>query len=530
MAGVRKKPRGNGKFQGYYSEFERVGVKVVPTRKVYFTGVHDRAETKRIAKRLEDDQRQIALGYRPALKSSDKARHRPFSEATAEYLAWGRAQGGVKGRPWATEHADKRESGLAWWKQQLGLETIGDLIGALPRVEVCLRDMQTAGRANLTIRHRADSLTSFIKWAVRRGLLDVNPLAGLVPFPKQARGARRAMTAEEVAKLLLHCAPERRLLYAVALASGLRANELRSLTTADLDRVRGGLYLRAAWTKNRKDGFQPLPAALVVRLAVLARGKEPSARLLTVGMHPARDLKTDFDRAGLRKGGALDKVDFHALRVAYTTFVIETGANIKEAQTLARHATPELTLNVYAKVRNERLHDVAEAVGRFLPAEGPGVDDHAPALALPVLAEVALKTGTDDAPVSGGKVPSECQGGKIVSINTARGNCSENMAGVHGRPKDDFNGLAQNLADTGKSSIEATNSCAQSQSGALPSYLQDLKSCEDSCQNLPISNYSTTAKSAAGVSEAAEAFSCWLQSLPAGDRELALTIIRRVHP
>jgi integrase len=48
-----------------------------------------------------------------------------------------------------------------------------------------------------------------------------------------------------------------------AFASGLRKEELRSLVVRDLDIKRGGLVLRAEWTKNRKDGFQPLPAFLV---------------------------------------------------------------------------------------------------------------------------------------------------------------------------------------------------------------------------------------------------------------------------
>ncbi len=39
------------------------------------------------------------------------------------------------------------------------------------------------------------------------------------------------------------------------------------------------------------------------------------------------------------------------------------GANVKELQTLARHSTPQLTMNVYAKNRNERLSELAEKIG-----------------------------------------------------------------------------------------------------------------------------------------------------------------------
>jgi hypothetical protein len=42
--------------------------------------------------------------------------------------------------------------------------------------------------------------------------------------------------------------------------------------------------------------------------------------------------------------------------------VIEAGATVKEAQTLARHATPQMTLGVYGRTREERLHEVVEQV------------------------------------------------------------------------------------------------------------------------------------------------------------------------
>jgi len=59
-------------------------------------------------------------------------------------------------------------------------------------------------------------------------------------------------------------------------------------------------------------------------------------------------------------------VDFHSLRNAFTTLVIDSGANVKEAQSLLRHSTPELTMNVYARARPERLVELADRVGERL--------------------------------------------------------------------------------------------------------------------------------------------------------------------
>jgi len=43
--------------------------------------------------------------------------------------------------------------------------------------------------------------------------------------------------------------------------------------------------------------------------------------------------------------------------------VVESGVSAKEAQELARHATPDLTMNVYARTRENRLSDAVEVIG-----------------------------------------------------------------------------------------------------------------------------------------------------------------------
>ena len=202
------------------------------------------------------------------------------------------------------------------------------------------------------------------------------------------------MTAEEITTLLRICAPHHRLLLETAFLSGLRANELRNLTTDHLDRDQCGLRLDAAWTKNRKPGFQPLPASLVERLAAVTYSGEPCRLyghfygrktvkealpprpLLYVPSHPSRELDKDVLVTGLPKSTSAGKHDFHACRVAYIHLVIESGVSVKEAQTLARHATPQLTMNVYGRVREERLAQAIEKMAQSLLSEAecaPGV-------------------------------------------------------------------------------------------------------------------------------------------------------------
>jgi integrase len=86
----------------------------------------------------------------------------------------------------------------------------------------------------------------------------------------------------------------------------------------------------------------------------------PTQPLLYVPSHPARELDKNLQAAGIPKSTPAGKLDFHACRVAYINLVIESGVSLKEAQTLARHATPQLTMNVYGRVREERLAQAVE--------------------------------------------------------------------------------------------------------------------------------------------------------------------------
>ena len=89
-------------------------------------------------------------------------------------------------------------------------------------------------------------------------------------------------------------------------------------------------------------------------------GEGPSNPLLFVPRDTARAPATGLAVAGIAKDSPGQGVlDFHCLRTTYVSLVIESGASVKEAMTLARHSTPNLTLNVYARARQERLEQVA---------------------------------------------------------------------------------------------------------------------------------------------------------------------------
>ncbi len=83
-------------------------------------------------------------------------------------------------------------------------------------------------------------------------------------------------------------------------------------------------------------------------------------------------VRDDLERAGVPifKAGE-GVVDFHALRTTYVTMLDKNGASAKEAQDLARHSTPVITLNSYIRSTDDRKRRVVEAVGDLVKDPEP---------------------------------------------------------------------------------------------------------------------------------------------------------------
>jgi integrase len=227
-----------------------------------FTGTTSKRETQDMAQRRQLHENEIRDGIREA--PQPKLDDHSFEEISNEWLEWGRIQGGKRGHPWNWMHYRKCKLYMSYWRETLKLTRMTDLANCLARVERALRALHSAKKSGKTINSYASALSAFCNWAARRKYLAANPIKDLQRFEQNPTFKRRALTSEEVQRLLAaaethHYGRMRRLGYEIALSSGLRKNEIRSLRVKHLDLKRGGLVLENRWTKNRSDGFQPLP-------------------------------------------------------------------------------------------------------------------------------------------------------------------------------------------------------------------------------------------------------------------------------
>jgi integrase len=264
---------------------------------------------------------------------------------------------------------------------------MGDLYNCiLPETERVIREQIALQRSGKTIKLDVSVLNAFCNWCIQRDYLSENPLKKLGKINIEPKSFRRALTQDELQKIFNVIVANKnefgywQPLLPMACCSGLRSGALKALTIDSLDIERYELKLKAKDSKNRKDGTKEVSEELVRILIenfnsgipqalykkyytkINSSQQPPKNPLLYIPSHPARELDKVLKLAGVPKNTREGKVDFHALRVAYATFIGEAGASLKEAQTALDHSDPRITNNIYLKTRDDRMHTLAEKV------------------------------------------------------------------------------------------------------------------------------------------------------------------------
>ncbi|MBM4081630.1 MAG: hypothetical protein FJ278_18145, partial [Planctomycetes bacterium] len=249
-----------------------------------------------------------------------------------------------------------------------GFVHVSDVFRATGKVQVYLGELRKgAGMSARTSNGYLVAIKSFTAWLAKEGRISENPLRHLSPVNAQAdvRRARRALTPDECRRLLeaAHHSNEtilgmdgrdREAIYRLVLSSGLRWNEVRSLTRGSfaLETNPPTVTILAAYSKHRKTDVMPLriETAQALREYFDSRPALPNAPAFPVPKTDkgARILRHDLEAAGIAYRDDQGHVaDFHGLRHSFVTHLAASGVHPKVAQTLARHSTITLTLDRY---------------------------------------------------------------------------------------------------------------------------------------------------------------------------------------
>jgi len=330
------------------------------------------------------------LGEWGILSGMRLAAGKPLSEHVADFKGALLARGGTL--DYANLSAQRVNRILAG----CGFRTWSDLSAS--KVQRYLADLRrpttdgkgiSAGSFNAYLQ----AIKGFCRWAVQDGRATESALAHLrgLNVRMDRRHDRRALEVDELRWLLdtTEHGPERfgmtgaarAMLYRLAVGSGLRAAELRSLTRASFafEGDDPSVTVGAAYSKHRREDVQPIAPDLATRLREYLAGNMPNAPAFTMP-RPERVVKmfradlADARTAWLEsrrmaasprqtaqdalegedgtflayRDSAGRYADFHSLRHSFISALASGGVHPKTAQTLARHSTITLTMDRYS--------------------------------------------------------------------------------------------------------------------------------------------------------------------------------------
>ena len=241
------------------------------------------------------------------------------------------------------------------------------------------------------------AIQQFCRWMVQDGRAAESPAEHL-KAKKSVSAKRRALEVDEVRKLLEHVqgagnsfgmsGAERALLYRLAVETGLRVSELKSLTADSFDLTAKTVTVAAAYAKNRLEAVLPLreeTAAAIkefLRLKVSGAGAFNMPHVCSISRMFRKDLEA-VEIASADAGSG--KLDFHSLRHTFGTMLAACGVHPKTAQDLMRHSDINLTMSRYTHTLRGQESEAVESL---------------PDLSLPNK-QSQKATGTDNSAVDG---------------------------------------------------------------------------------------------------------------------------------
>ncbi len=258
---------------------------------------------------------------------------------------------------------------------------------------------------NLSIErcnHYIRAVKCFSRWMVDNDRMEKDPFRRIkvLNTATDQRHHRRPLSAEEFTLMIdaARTGPptqglssrDRVMLYYIAAWTGFRKKELGSLTPRHLflDSTVPYLTVPASYSKRKRNDMQFLHPGLVELLKAWLAKRNPgpeeilfpiskeisgvdrnTAEMIAYDLAAARNFwiaesqtpeeekkreESDFLKYKDSQGKF---ADFHGLRHTFITNLSLNGVDPKTAQTLARHSTMELTMNVYTHLNDKRQID-----------------------------------------------------------------------------------------------------------------------------------------------------------------------------
>ena len=240
-----------------------------------------------------------------------------------------------------------------------------------PDIRAFIANLERDGLAASSIRKEVAPLRALFATALEDGIVRTNPTLGVRVSGHQGDTAHerpRALTREELSRLLGRVPDDWRLFFELLTHSGLRISEAIGLRVADL--VFGeSPHLAVRWQLCRGERRRlktdwsrrdvPLSPAMAKRLWVLTARRPAEAPLF------ASKTGTPLQASNVRRrvlepareAAGLPWVGFHSLRHTCASLLFESGKDIKQVSTWLGHSDAGFTLKTYVHLMDSGVGD-----------------------------------------------------------------------------------------------------------------------------------------------------------------------------
>jgi len=155
----------------------------------------------------------------------------------------------------------------------------------------------------------------------------------------------------------------RSLLYRLAVETGLRRNELKTLTVGSFDFDRLTVKVEAGYSKHRREDVLPLRSDTVRELRSFLTGKLPGAQAFNVPKRTSEMIQADLTQAGILYVDESGRyADFHSLRHDTGTLLAAANVSPKVSQTIMRHSDINLTMSRYTHTQTVQEAQAVESL------------------------------------------------------------------------------------------------------------------------------------------------------------------------
>lgn len=237
-----------------------------------------------------------------------------------------------------------------------------------------------------TVFHARSLLSAALRWAVKMQLLAMNP-CDAVDAPKVRRSDAKALTREEVLRLLQGCSGSRWAPFVtLALTIGARRGELLALRwenvntesktvtiEASLSQTKAGIALKG--TKTDRTRTVPLSRPALEALQ-RQRATQASDKLRAGGFYEDRDwvfadeqgacvspMAATDAYARIAQKAKISSTRLHDTRHTAATTLLLSGVDVRTVAGILGHSVATTTLSIYAHVMVDTQRDAIDRLG-----------------------------------------------------------------------------------------------------------------------------------------------------------------------